>query len=91
MTKPILSNYLPTFGQQRKRAELENKKMKLISITPKKPPAPMLNARILIKSRPPYFGHGRFCICKDCREKRLAQTGSLKTGSGLIHNILEHE
>jgi len=29
------------------------------------------------------FGHGRFCICKDCREKRLAQTGSLKTGFGL--------
>ena len=29
------------------------------------------------------FGHGRFCICKDCREKRLAKTGSLKTGHGL--------
>lgn len=29
------------------------------------------------------FGHGRFCICKDCREKRLAKTGSLKTGFGL--------
>lgn len=29
------------------------------------------------------FGHGRFCICRDCREKRLAQTGSLKTGFGL--------
>ncbi|MEK9772530.1 MAG: hypothetical protein VW576_03090 [Opitutae bacterium] len=29
------------------------------------------------------FGHGRFCICKDCREKRLAQSGSLKTGFGL--------
>ena len=24
------------------------------------------------------FGHGKFCICKDCREKRLAATGSLK-------------
>lgn len=29
------------------------------------------------------FGHGRFCICKDCREKRLKKTGSLKTGFGL--------
>jgi hypothetical protein len=29
------------------------------------------------------FGHGRFCICKDCRDKRLAKTGSLKTGFGL--------
>ena len=29
------------------------------------------------------FGHGRFCICKDCREKRLSKTGSLKTGFGL--------
>lgn len=29
------------------------------------------------------FGHGRFCICKDCREKRLEKTGSLKTGFGL--------
>ena len=28
------------------------------------------------------FGHGRFCICKDCREKRLAHTGTLKTGFG---------
>ena len=24
------------------------------------------------------FGHGKFCICNECREKRLAQTGSLK-------------
>jgi hypothetical protein len=24
------------------------------------------------------FGHGKFCICKDCREKRLAATGSMK-------------
>ncbi len=29
------------------------------------------------------FGHGRFCICRDCREKRLAKTGSLKTGFGI--------
>ena len=29
------------------------------------------------------FGHGRFCICKECREKRLAKTGSLKTGFGI--------
>jgi hypothetical protein len=29
------------------------------------------------------FGHGRFCICRDCRERRLAQSGSLKTGFGL--------
>ena len=24
------------------------------------------------------FGHGKFCICTDCREKRLAATGSMK-------------
>jgi len=24
------------------------------------------------------FGHGKFCICSDCRTKRLAQTGSMK-------------
>ena len=29
------------------------------------------------------FGHGRFCICKECREKRLAKTGSLKSGFGI--------
>ena len=29
------------------------------------------------------FGHGRFCICKECREKRLDKTGSLKTGFGI--------
>ncbi len=28
------------------------------------------------------FGHGRFCICKSCREQRLAHTGTLKTGFG---------
>ena len=33
-------------------------------------------------SDPLDFGHGRFCICKDCREKRFAQTGSLKNGFG---------
>jgi len=29
------------------------------------------------------FGHGRFCICRECREKRLAESGTLKTGFGL--------
>ena len=24
------------------------------------------------------FGHGKFCICNECREKRLAATGSMK-------------
>ena len=24
------------------------------------------------------FGHGKFCICSECREKRLALTGSMK-------------
>ena len=24
------------------------------------------------------YGHGKFCICQDCREKRLADTGSMK-------------
>ncbi|OUU12065.1 MAG: hypothetical protein CBC00_03085 [Verrucomicrobia bacterium TMED40] len=24
------------------------------------------------------YGHGKFCICSDCREKRLADTGSMK-------------
>lgn len=24
------------------------------------------------------FGHGKFCICSDCREKRLAGTGTIK-------------
>lgn len=24
------------------------------------------------------YGHGKFCICNDCREKRLAETGSMK-------------
>lgn len=36
-----------------------------------------------IISDPLDFGHGRFCICQECREKRLAQTGSLKTGHGI--------
>lgn len=29
------------------------------------------------------FGHGRFCICQDCRKKRLAVSGNLKTGFGI--------
>jgi hypothetical protein len=28
--------------------------------------------------QPGDYGHGKFCICGDCRKKRLAQTGSLK-------------
>jgi hypothetical protein len=28
--------------------------------------------------QPGDYGHGKFCICGDCRKKRVAQTGSLK-------------
>ena len=28
--------------------------------------------------QPGDYGHGKFCICSDCRTKRLADTGSMK-------------
>ena len=28
--------------------------------------------------QPGDYGHGKFCICSDCRTKRLAETGSIK-------------
>jgi hypothetical protein len=60
-----------------KSTELEKKPY---SKTALPPPTPKVSEEI---PDPLDFGHGRFCICKECREKRLARTGSLKTGFGL--------
>ena len=69
---------------QRKKVEAkasltEQAKRKEEGGTSKSKPKPVLDEI----PDPLDFGHGRFCICRDCREKRLAQTGSLKTGFGL--------
>lgn len=69
---------------QRKKMEYkasltEQAKRKEEGATSKSKPKPVLDEI----PDPLDFGHGRFCICRDCREKRLAQTGSLKTGFGL--------
>ena len=60
-----------------KSRELEKK---AYSKTAPPPPKPKVLEAI---PDPLDFGHGRFCICKQCREKRLARTGSLKTGFGI--------
>jgi hypothetical protein len=51
-------------------------------VTPVKKATPSKTEQDVIPD-PLDFGHGRFCICKECREKRLAMTGSLKTGFGI--------
>lgn len=57
----------------------EQAKLKKEESTPKSMPN-----HVLDKIPDPLdFGHGRFCICGDCRKKRLAKTGSLKSGFGL--------
>ena len=40
--------------------------------------APEDNSLFMDLPIPGDYGHGKFCICGDCRKKRLAQTGSLK-------------
>ena len=44
----------------------------------KKPQKQMDNSLFMDLPIPGDYGHGKFCICGDCRKKRLAQTGSLK-------------
>jgi hypothetical protein len=69
--------------EQRERLKnqpaIEKNEQKITS-TPKPAPKEELDQEI---PDPLDFGHGRFCICKECRQKRLAKTGSLKTGHGL--------
>jgi hypothetical protein len=43
-----------------------------------KPKATADNSLFMDLPIPGDYGHGKFCICGDCRKKRLAQTGSLK-------------
>ena len=65
---------------KRKAEESENIAMKT------KPPASTKTAPKTKTSTPLFedlpspgdYGHGKFCICSDCRTKRLAQTGSIK-------------
>jgi len=44
------------------------------SVPKTKPSAPLFEDL----PSPGDYGHGKFCICSDCRTKRLAQTGSIK-------------
>ena len=69
---------------KKKRLELAKNALtkKSDAITPLKKAAPGKTERDVIPD-PLDFGHGRFCICKECREKRLAKTGSLKAGFGM--------
>jgi len=61
----------------------QSKKISKGKKAPLPSPSPTPKSRSLEIPDPLDFGHGRFCICKDCRKKRLANTGSLKTGFGL--------
>ena len=76
--------------QREAYAAKKAKEMELIAKTPSvtrpKPssPAPIKTQKKEQKSlfedlpSPGDYGHGKFCICSDCRTKRLAQTGSIK-------------
>jgi len=72
---------------KQKRLELarkrELKKKSINQTTSHSPPSPPSAKVPDVIPDPLDFGHGRFCICKQCREKRLARTGSLKTGFGI--------
>lgn len=48
------------------------------SSSPSKPEEKPSNSLFEDLPQPGDYGHGKFCICGDCRKKRLAQTGSLK-------------
>ena len=71
---------------QKKKAEKllnqQDQKTKKNTVEISKPVSNRSSPKVEIPD-PLDFGHGRFCICKDCRDKRLAKTGSLKTGFGL--------
>jgi hypothetical protein len=71
---------------QKKRAERQVSKLDQTTsgtaVNTPKPSSNQSSPKVEIPD-PLDFGHGRFCICKDCRDKRLAKTGSLKTGFGL--------
>ena len=68
--------------QQKKEQQKRELKKKSINQTTSHSPPPSAKVPDVIPD-PLDFGHGRFCICKQCREKRLARTGSLKTGFGI--------
>ena len=67
---------------KRKADESENVAIKTKSPTPtKKNTAPKKKTSTPLFEdlpSPGDYGHGKFCICSDCRTKRLAQTGSMK-------------
>ena len=67
---------------KRKAEESENIAMKTNSSTQSKTKtAPKTKASTPLFEdlpSPGDYGHGKFCICSDCRTKRLAQTGSIK-------------
>ena len=68
-----------------KKRQIENKKSETTQFNEKKeedlPKGKVVTNDPLAIPDPLDFGHGRFCICKECREQRLAATGSLKNRS----------
>lgn len=61
--------------QQRKERELAKGEGTLSQSETKEK---MENINIENMNIPGDFGHGKFCICSECRQKRLALTGSMK-------------
>ena len=61
--------------QQRKERELAKRKGTLSQLETKEKEE---NINIEDMNIPGDFGHGKFCICSECRQKRLALTGSMK-------------
>lgn len=79
--------YLFEMRKRQRIAYAERKAKKTSQNLPKTSSPPKPNSMPKTKPSTPLFedlptpgdyGHGKFCICSDCRTKRLAQTGSIK-------------
>ena len=67
----------------KQKAEPKKPAKTLVSNTPPsdvKPNKPVTKSTSLFEDlpQPGDYGHGKFCICSDCRTKRLADTGSMR-------------
>lgn len=64
-----------------KKAEVKPKKViPIVPSTSSQPSKLVKKSTSLFEDlpQPGDYGHGKFCICSDCRTKRLAETGSIK-------------
>lgn len=69
------------YAERQAKGSLSIASKSTVSGKPSKKPKPKAkpsNSLFEDLPSPGDYGHGKFCICSDCRTKRLAQTGSMK-------------